>query len=73
MQSKKSTENAKVETKAENNTPAAKTGDKDGEIYAAIAMALHEELGNVHDDESGILTIARNTSEWNAKHQMLRK
>ena len=72
MQSKKSTESPKVEAKTENN-PAAKTGDKDGEIYAAIAMALHEELGNVHDDESGILTIARNISEWNAKHQMLRK
>ena len=72
MQSKKSTESPKVEAKTENN-PAAKTGDKDGEIYAAIAMALQEELGNVHDDESGILTIARNISEWNAKHQMLRK
>ena len=72
MQSKKSTESPKVETKTENN-PAAKTEEKDGEIYAAIAMALHEELGNVHDNESGILTIARNTSEWNAKHQMLRK
>ena len=46
MQSKKSTESPKVEAKTENN-PAAKTGDKDGEIYAAIAMALHEELGNV--------------------------
>lgn len=72
MQSKKSTESPKVETKTENN-PAAKTGGKEGEIYAAIAMALHEELGNVHDEESGILTIARNVSEWNAKHQMLRK
>lgn len=72
MQSKKSTESPKVETKTENNS-AAKTGEKDGEIYAAIAMALHEELGNVHDEESGILTITRNTSEWNAKHQMLRK
>lgn len=72
MQSKKSTESPKVETKTENNS-TAKTGEKDGEIYAAIAMALHEELGNVHDEESGILTITRNTSEWNAKHQMLRK
>lgn len=72
MQSKKSTESPQVETKTENNS-AAKTGEKDGEIYAAIAMALHEELGNVHDEESGILTITRNTSEWNAKHQMLRK
>ena len=72
MQSKKTTENAKVETKTENK-PATQTTGKEGEIYAAIAMALHEELGNVHDTESGILTITRRTSEWNDKHQMLRK
>ena len=72
MQSKKTTENAKVETKTENK-PATQTTGKEGEIYAAIAMALHEELVNVHDTESGILTITRRTSEWNDKHQMLRK
>ena len=72
MQSKKTTENAKVETKTENK-PATQTTGKEGEIYAAIAMALHEELGNVHDTESGILTITRRTSELNDKHQMLRK
>lgn len=72
MQSKKSTEIKSVETKAEDKS-VGKSTEKEGEIYAAIAMALHEELGNVHDEESGILTIARNTSEWNAKHQLLRK
>lgn len=71
MQSKKSTEN-KQEVMTENK-PVAKTEGKEGEVYAAIAMALHEEMNNVHDIESGILTITRRTSAWNAKHLMLRK
>lgn len=72
MQSKKSTETSKQETMTENQ-PTAKAEGKEGEIYAAIAMALHEEMNNVHDQESGILTITRRTSAWNAKHLMLRK
>ena len=72
MQSKKSTETSKTETMTENQ-PLAKAEDKEGEVYAAIAMALHEEMGNVHDIESGVLTITRQTSAWNAKHLMLRK
>lgn len=72
MQSKKSTVNNKTEAMTENQ-PAAKAAGKEGEVYAAIAMALHEELGNVHDIESGVLTITRRTSAWNAKHLMLRK
>lgn len=71
MQSKKSTEN-KQEVMTENKS-VAKTEGKEGEVYAAIAMALHEEMNNVHDIESGILTITRRTSAWNAKHLMLRK
>ena len=36
------------------------------EIYAAIAMALHEHLGNnVHDVETGIITIADHTTMCN--------
>lgn len=39
------------------------------EVYAAIAMALHDELGyNMHDDESCRLTIVQNTNtEWASK------
>ncbi len=37
------------------------------EVYAAIAMALHEHQGNnVHDKESGIITIHPHNTEWNA-------
>ena len=71
MQSKKA-ESHKQEAKTE-STPAPKGDSKEGEIYAAIAMALHEELGNVHDIESGILTLNPHDSQWNAKHLLLRK
>lgn len=42
------------------------------EVYAAIAMALHEELGGVHDAESNVLTIRRIQSPWSAKYEALR-
>ena len=36
------------------------------EVYAAIAMALHEFKGNnVHDVETGIITIADHQTMWN--------
>ena len=36
------------------------------EVYAAIAMALHEHLGNnVHDVETGIIT----PTQWNGYAQ----
>ena len=39
---------------------------KNNEVYAAIAMALHEHLGNnVHDVETGIITI----KAWNGYAQ----
>ena len=35
------------------------------EVYAAIAMALHEHLGNnVHDVETGIITINARPTQW---------
>ncbi len=38
------------------------------EIYAAIAMALHDNLGyNMHDNESGMLTIQSHDTEWTSK------
>ena len=40
----------------------------DKNIYAAIALALHEFQGNnVHDKESGIITIKARHTLWNAK------
>jgi hypothetical protein len=40
------------------------------EVYAAIAMALHEHLGNnVHDAEPGIITISAHPTQWNGYAQ----
>ena len=39
---------------------------------AAISLALHEYLGNMHDMESGIITIQRKDSEWGNKDHNLR-
>ena len=37
------------------------------EVYAAIALALHEHLGNnVHDVETGKITIAEHSTQWNS-------
>lgn len=44
------------------------------EVFAAIAYALHEELGKyTHDEESFVLTIKRNpASVWSLKTQTMR-
>jgi len=40
----------------------------DKNIYAAIAMAIYEFQGNnVHDIESGIITIKPKQTMWDAK------
>jgi hypothetical protein len=42
------------------------------EVYAAIAMALHEFKGNnVHDKESGIITIKHCPTQWNSRMMMM--
>ena len=41
-------------------------GDAEGEVVAAIAMALYEHL-NAHDEESNVLTFKRRHSDWNSK------
>ena len=43
--------------------PAANDGKADEEM-AAICMALHEHFGNVHDEESDVLTIDGGESSW---------
>jgi len=45
-------------------------GSESGDIFAAIAMALHEYQDNVHDVEDTVLTInkvKRNYSPWSSK------
>lgn len=44
------------------------------ENYAAvIALALHEYTGNMHDVESGIITIRHHDSEWADKSHLMRR
>lgn len=43
-------------------TPA--NGGKADEEMAAVCMALHEHFGNVHDEESDVLTIDGGESSW---------
>ena len=43
------------------------------EVFAAIAYALNEELGNHRDfHESFVLTFKRTPTAWNLKTQMMR-
>ena len=51
---------------------ANKAANCPDEVYAAIAMALHEELGGEHVIESNVLTIHRVHSPWSAKYDALR-
>ena len=45
-----------------------KEDNMDKNIFAAIALALYEYEGiNVHDKESGIITIKPKQTLWNAK------
>lgn len=42
------------------------------EVYAAIALALHEYEGNnVHDNEAGRITIKGKNTEWDARLLMM--
>ena len=47
-----------------------------GDVYAAIAMALHEMQSDVHDVEETVLTITRvkrSYSQWSSKIYTLRE
>lgn len=49
---------------------AAQAADKEGEIYAAIAAAIHLYNSELHDEENAVLTIQkveREWTPWNAK------
>lgn len=48
--------------------------ENSGDVYAAIATAVHLYLNDtVHDVEPGIVTIARKDSGWNNKALTFRK
>lgn len=43
-------------------------GKTNNEVYAAIALALHEFKGNnVHDKEAGVITIKSNATDWKSR------
>ena len=51
-------------------------GHAPGEVYAAIAMAMHEMQSDVHDVEETVLTITRvkrSYSPWSSKIYTLRE
>lgn len=59
----------KEATKKENQTP--------GEVFAAIALALHEEMEDVHDTEEMVITMNMEdqqpaASPWSAKTLLMR-
>ena len=48
--------------------------ENSGDVYAAIATAVHLYLNDaVHDIEPGIVTITRSNTEWNNKALNFRK
>ena len=48
--------------------------EQDGDVYAAIATAVHLYMNDtVHDVEPGIVTITRKDSGWNNKALNFRK
>ena len=59
-----STKKAPAKTAAPAPKVAEVKGGKADEEMAAICMALHEHFGNVHDEESDILTIDGGESSW---------
>ncbi len=57
-----------MKDKAQTNKVQCECGD----VYAAIAMALYETLGGVHDVEEQVLTIRRAHTAWSGKWHVLR-
>lgn len=55
---------AKAAAPAPNKEVAETKNAQADEEMAAICMALHEHFGNVHDEESDILTIDSGESSW---------
>ena len=60
---------AAVKAEEKKETKAEVASD---EVYAAIAMALYEMQGGMHDVESGVLTLVDQQSAWSAKSAFMR-
>lgn len=61
--------------KGESKEEAAKHLDVSGDVHAAIAMALHLYLSEIHDFENTVLTmskVSRTYSPWSSKIYGLR-
>ena len=61
-----STKKAPAKEAAPSPKAAPAKGNANEEEMAAICMALHEHFGNVHDEESDVLTIVGGASGWNS-------
>lgn len=50
-----------------------KKNNNNNEVYAAIALALHEFCGNnVHDSETGVITLQHKNTQWNERFLTMR-
>ena len=61
-----SVKKAPAKEAAPSSKAAPAKGNANDEEMAAICMALHEHFGNVHDEESDVLTIVGGASGWNS-------
>ena len=61
-----SVKKAPAKEAAPSSKAAPAKGNANEEEMAAICMALHEHFGNVHDEESDVLTIVGGASGWNS-------
>ena len=61
---------------ADMKTAMAKENQTPGEVFAAIAMALHEEMEDVHDTEETVITLNMEdhqlSSPWSSKTLLMR-
>lgn len=63
---RKAAKEAAPKAEAAAAAPAA-AGNKDAEVYAAIAAAIHMYMDELHDEESNIITIEEKCTPWNSK------
>lgn len=63
---RKTAKAAAPQAQAATAAPAA-SASKDGEVYAAIAAAIHMYMDELHDEESNIITIEEKGTAWNSK------
>lgn len=65
-----------VQAEVKNEVPVAPRKDAEGEIHAAIAMALYLYSNELHDQENPVITmikVSRTYSPWSSKIYGLRK